>query len=156
MYRSICNLFKRMRNCFYDVHKWLDDVAFGQVVRNAPKRLRKTTISASVMWPVGRSLTGFSLCFVVELRCTSWETTAKSGDKNSLENKKTTHTPPESSFYVWMWKWIIAMRKKKYIYTHMSLTCFWLGVRGEQRHLSESSRSDSRDLLSANTKYRKK
>ncbi len=32
MYQSNHNLFKRMRNCFYDVHKWLDDVEVEQVV----------------------------------------------------------------------------------------------------------------------------
>ncbi len=32
MYQSNRNLFKRMRNCFYDVHKWLDDVEVEQVV----------------------------------------------------------------------------------------------------------------------------
>ncbi len=32
MYQSDCNLFKRMRNCFYHVHKWLDDVEVEQVV----------------------------------------------------------------------------------------------------------------------------
>ncbi len=31
-YQSNCNLFKRMRNFFYDVHKWLDDVEVEQVV----------------------------------------------------------------------------------------------------------------------------
>ncbi len=32
MYQSNRNLFKRMRNCFYDVHKWLDDVEVEQVI----------------------------------------------------------------------------------------------------------------------------
>ncbi len=33
MYQSNRNLFKRMRICFYDVHKWLDDdVEVEQVV----------------------------------------------------------------------------------------------------------------------------
>ncbi len=32
MCQSICNLFKRMRNLFYDVHKWPDDVEAEQVV----------------------------------------------------------------------------------------------------------------------------
>ncbi len=32
MYQSNHNLLKRMRNCFYDVHKWLDDVEVEQVV----------------------------------------------------------------------------------------------------------------------------
>jgi len=36
-----------MMNCFYDVHKWLDDVeveeeVFSFDLRNAPKRLRKS------------------------------------------------------------------------------------------------------------------
>ncbi len=45
-----------MRNCFYDVHKWLDDVEVEQVVwnfisdlRNALKRLRKTVISQEIL-----------------------------------------------------------------------------------------------------------
>ncbi len=32
MYQSNSNLFKRKRNCFYYVHKWLDDVEVEQVV----------------------------------------------------------------------------------------------------------------------------
>ncbi len=55
MYQSNRNFFKRMRNCFYDVHKWLDDVEVEQVVlkilisdlRNAPKPLRKTVFYLS-------------------------------------------------------------------------------------------------------------
>ncbi len=31
-YQSNSNLFKIMRNCFYDVHKWLDDVEVEQEV----------------------------------------------------------------------------------------------------------------------------
>ncbi len=50
MYQSNHNLFKRMRNCFYDVHKWLEWCGgwtssfenFISVLRNAPKQLRKT------------------------------------------------------------------------------------------------------------------
>ncbi len=34
MYQSNCNLLKRLRNCFYVVHKWLDDVEVEQVVLN--------------------------------------------------------------------------------------------------------------------------
>ncbi len=32
MYQSIFNLFKEMRNCFFDVHKWHNDVKIEQVV----------------------------------------------------------------------------------------------------------------------------
>ncbi len=32
MYQSNHNLFKIKKNCFYDVHKWLDDVEVEQVV----------------------------------------------------------------------------------------------------------------------------
>ncbi len=32
MYHSNLNLLKKMRNCFYDVQKWLDDVEVEQVV----------------------------------------------------------------------------------------------------------------------------
>ncbi len=32
MYQSNRNFLKRMRNCFYDVHKWLDDVEVEQVI----------------------------------------------------------------------------------------------------------------------------
>ncbi len=51
MYQSNRNLFKRMRNCFYDMHKWLDDVEVEQVDRrNAPKRLRKTVKVKKVLF----------------------------------------------------------------------------------------------------------
>ncbi len=51
MYQSNRNLFKRMRNCFYDMHKWLDDVEVEQVNRrNAPKRLRKTVKVKKVLF----------------------------------------------------------------------------------------------------------
>ncbi len=51
MYQSNRNLFKRMRNCFYDMHKWLDDVEVEQVdLRNAPKRLRKTVKVKKVLF----------------------------------------------------------------------------------------------------------
>ncbi len=51
MYQSNRNLFKRMRNCFYDMHKWLDGVEVEQVDwRNAPKRLRKTVKVKKVLF----------------------------------------------------------------------------------------------------------
>ncbi len=51
MYQSNRNLFKRRRNCFYDMHKWLDDVEVEQVdLRNAPKRLRKTVKVKNILF----------------------------------------------------------------------------------------------------------
>ncbi len=54
MYQSNRNLLKRMRKCFYDVHKWLDD-SFENVfsdLRNVPKLLWKIDckLMFSALW----------------------------------------------------------------------------------------------------------
>ncbi len=50
MYQSIFVLFKRIRNCFYDVHKWLDDVAVQQVALMIWEMSKKTNIAIQMLF----------------------------------------------------------------------------------------------------------